>query len=198
MRAAGRRKLDAPTRRETILAAALPEFASAAYGRTRVADIAAKVGVTEPVVFQNFGTKADLFAAVLARAADEVATHLQALGSRSATALDALSSLLAHQHQDQMHSKGALGAIFVEAAGNPLPSIHDAAHRAHERTVQALAGLIGRGQDEGSIRKDVEATALGGLLLPQIHARQFRRPTAETSPLLERDLRDAILQVLSP
>jgi AcrR family transcriptional regulator len=33
--------------------------------RTKTAEIAARVGVREPVIFQNFGTKAELFAAVL-------------------------------------------------------------------------------------------------------------------------------------
>ena len=40
-------------------------FAEAGYRAGKVSDVAARVGVTEPVIFQNFGSKAALFAAVL-------------------------------------------------------------------------------------------------------------------------------------
>jgi AcrR family transcriptional regulator len=44
-----------------------------------VSEVAARVGVTEPVIFQNFGSKAALFAAVIERAAAEVRAALDAL-----------------------------------------------------------------------------------------------------------------------
>ena len=62
-----RRRLAAADRRATILDAAIPIFATAGYEQTRMSDVAACVGVTEPVIFQNFGTKAELFAAALDR-----------------------------------------------------------------------------------------------------------------------------------
>jgi len=196
--ATSRRKLSAAARRESILAAAIPEFAAAGYDRTRVSDIAARVGVTEPVVFQNFGTKSDLFVAVLERVADEVTRYLAVLGEQSPTVAESLSRLLAHEHQDRLHSSGGLGMIFVEAANNPEPPIREAGHRAHTRTVQAIAELLRRGQAEGSIRDDVDAATLGWLVLSQIHARQFRRAHTTTSPALEQAILEALLAVLRP
>ena len=196
--ATSRRRLSAAARRESILAAAIPEFATAGYERTRVSDIAAKVGVTEPVVFQNFGTKADLFVAVLGRVADEVTKHLAVLGEQSPTVADLLARLLAYAHQDRMHSSGGLGMIFLEAANNPAPPVRKARHRAHQRTVQAVAELLRRGQAEGSIRDDVDAVTLGWLVLSQIHARQFRRAHTSTSPAVEQAMLAALLAVLRP
>ena len=196
--ATGRRRLEAAARRESILAAAIPEFAAAGYERTRVADIAAKVGVTEPVVFQNFGTKAGLFVAVLDRAADEVITYLSRLGERSANIAELLSALLAHAHQDRMHRSGGLGMIFAEAGTNSEPSIRKAGRRAHSRTVQALGALLRQGQAEGSIRNDFDAVTLGWLVLSQIHARQFRRAHSETSTTLENAVLGALLAVMRP
>src|SRR5262245_59836548 len=66
-----RRRLAAAARRTSILDAAIPDFASLGYEQTRVSDVAARVGVTEPVIFQNFGTKAELFAAALDRVSEE-------------------------------------------------------------------------------------------------------------------------------
>jgi AcrR family transcriptional regulator len=196
--ATSRRRLSAAARRETVLAAAIPEFAAAGYERTRISDIAAKVGVTEPVVFQNFGTKADLFVAVLERVADEVTKYLAVLGEQSPTVRDLLARLLAHAHQDRMHSRGGLGMIFLEAANNPEPPVRKAGHRAHTRTVLAVAELLRRGQAEGSIRDDVDALTLGWLVLSQIHARQFRRAHTSTSPAVEQAMLEALLAVLRP
>jgi AcrR family transcriptional regulator len=193
-----RKRLGAAARRETILAAAIPEFAAAGYDRTRISDIAVKVGVTEPVVFQNFGSKSGLFVAVLERMSDDVVRYLAVLGEHSPDVAELLTTLLAHEHQDQMHGPGAFGTVFAEAANSPESSICKAGRRAHARTVQAVVELLFRGQHEGSIRDDVEATTLGWLLLSQIHARQFRRAHSETSPTMERAFLEALLVSIRP
>ena len=199
MAGTGRRKrLDAAARRETILTAAIPEFAEAGYDRTRVSDIAAQVGVTEPVVFQNFGTKSGLFVAVLDRVSEEVVRSLAVLDEQSSDVAELLSVLLAHELQDQIHSRSGLGLMFVEAANNVDASIREAGRRAHTRTLQAVAELLRRGQTEGSIRDDVDAVTLGWLVLSQIHARQFRRAHTDTSPTLEHAMLDALLAALRP
>ena len=195
----GRRKrLDAAARRETILTAAIPEFAETGYDRTRVSDIAAQVGVTEPVVFQNFGTKSGLFVAVLDRVSEEVVRYLAVLDEQSSDVAELLSVLMAHELQDRIHSRGGLGMIFVEAAKNVDASIREAGRRAHTRTVQAVAELLRRGQTEGSIRDDVDAVTLGWLVLSQIHARQFRRAHSDTSPTLEHAMLHALLAAVRP
>ena len=91
-KAPGRTRLPAAERRETILRAAAEVFAEAGYRAGKVSDVAARVGVTEPVIFQNFGSKAALFAAVLERAAAEVRASLDALAAGFGSA----SGLLAH------------------------------------------------------------------------------------------------------
>jgi hypothetical protein len=68
-----RKRLNSATRRETILYAAVSLFASLSCEQTLMADVAARVGMTETRDFQNFGTKTDPFAAPgkrLGRASD--------------------------------------------------------------------------------------------------------------------------------
>src|SRR5215471_9276009 len=91
-RAPRRVRLPAAERRAAILRAAAVVFAEAGYRAARVADVAARVGVTEPVVFQNFGSKAALFAAVVERAAAEARDSLDEL----AAGTDPVHGLLAH------------------------------------------------------------------------------------------------------
>src|ERR1700726_4056502 len=78
---AQRTRLSAAERRETILRAAAEVFAESGYRSAKVSDVAARVGVTEPVIFQNFGSKAALFAAVVQRAAAEVSASLDDLAA---------------------------------------------------------------------------------------------------------------------
>jgi AcrR family transcriptional regulator len=193
-----RQRLQAGARKESILAVAIPEFANSGYERTRVSDIAIKVGVTEPVVFQNFGTKSGLFIAALDRAAREVVNDLSVLRERSPDVPQLLAALLSHEHLDRIHSRGGLGMMFAEAADNSEPSIRKAGRQAHTHTVHAVAELLRHGQADGSIRKDVDAVTLAGLVLSQIHARQFRHAHTDTSPTLERAMLTALLDVLRP
>src|SRR5881394_1051905 len=87
-----RTRLSAAQRRESILAAAVEVFSAAGYRAGKVSDVAALVGVSEPVIFQNFGSKAALFAAVV----DRVAGHVQAELDRLASQPGSAAGLLAH------------------------------------------------------------------------------------------------------
>jgi AcrR family transcriptional regulator len=61
----GPRRLPSPERRAAILRAALPRFAAGGYSGTTTRDLARAAGVTEPVLYRHFPSKADLFAEVL-------------------------------------------------------------------------------------------------------------------------------------
>ncbi|MDO8106285.1 helix-turn-helix domain-containing protein [Isoptericola sp. b441] len=70
-------------RRATLLAAARDVFAQAGYPAASVADVAALAGVSEPLVFRYFPTKAELHAAVLR-------SWAQDLGARQDAAVSAV------------------------------------------------------------------------------------------------------------
>jgi AcrR family transcriptional regulator len=193
-----RRRLDAAARRETILDAAIPLFASAGYEQTRMSDVAERVGVTEPVIFQNFGTKAELFAAALERAADDAVSHLNAMAEEHANVHDWLGHLLSAEHLDRLHTEPMFGVFFAIAHRHQVEaSIAGALHRCVTRVAEAVAGILRRGQTERSIRDDTSPDTLAWLVVSLIQARQFRRThTAEPSPALEHDLVAAILDVV--
>lgn len=195
----GRKRLDATARRETILAAAIPAFAEAGYDQTRIADIAARVGVSEPVVFQNFGTKADLFAAVLDRAAANFAHHLEAAAAEEDDVLVLLSRLMNPERLDRMHSAGNLGDLLTGGTARNEERIREGARRAVTRLADAVSKLLARGQREGSVRADVEPSALAWMVLSLVQAREFRRAhTTAPSPVLEQALLTAVLDTLRP
>ena len=195
-----RKRLNGAERRATILDAAIPLFARLGYEQTRMADVAAQVGVTEPVIFQNFGTKADLFAAALEWIADDASRYVCDLAVQHTSVDGWLSHLLAAEHLDHLHTAPMFGVLFADAHRVQLePAVHAALHRSVSRAAEAIAGILRRGQVEGSIRDDASPDALAWLVVSLIQARQFRRThTAELAAALERDLTEGVLDTIRP
>jgi AcrR family transcriptional regulator len=192
-----RRRLTAAARRESILDAAMPVFATVGYEQTRMSDVAARVGVTEPVIFQNFGTKAELFAAALERVAEQAGAHLDGLASEYQDVNEWLRHLLATDHLDQLHTAPMFGVLFQDAHRLQFePQVSDALQHTTARVAKAIADILRRGQTERSIRRDVPPLSLAWLVVSLIQARQFRRRFAPEQPPtgLEDDLLAHVLE----
>jgi AcrR family transcriptional regulator len=78
--------------------------------------VAARVGVSEPVIFQHFGSKAALYAAVLDRVAGQIRAELQALVEHHGSACDLLAHALDPSHGTRLHGPGSHGVLFADAA----------------------------------------------------------------------------------
>ena len=195
-----RRRLAAPARRASILEVAIPLFATAGYEQTRVSDIAARVGVTEPVVFQNFGTKAELFAAALEHASQQAAAYLVAMSDEHPSVYAWLARLLAAEHLDHLHTAPMFGVLFADAHRLQfVPEVSAALHRGMAEVADALKDILQRGQTEASIRPDIPPLALAWLVVSQIQARQFRRSfSPESSAKLESDFLHQVLLSFVP
>lgn len=185
-----RRRLPAAERRETILRVAAEVFAQDGYRAAKVSDVAARVGVSEPVIFQNFGSKAALFAAVVERAADEVKASLDDL----AAGFGSPSGLLAHvltggahghpghatagpeaRHAGAEHTAVAYGVLFADAATLAAePELTGPARDAIRAIATHLTGLVQHAQADGSIRPDADPGAAAWLLLSVLSARRLR------------------------
>jgi AcrR family transcriptional regulator len=85
-------RMSAAERREQILAAALEEFARAGLDGTSTEDIARRAGISQPYLFRLFGTKKELFIAMVERCmADTLTTFVDAAaGTRGVEALHAM------------------------------------------------------------------------------------------------------------
>jgi AcrR family transcriptional regulator len=175
-----RARLPAAERRESILRAAAEVFAESGYRAGKVSDVAARVGVTEPVVFQNFGSKAALFAAVLDRAAAEVRAHLDELSADHGSASGLLAHVLtrpAHQRPGQAgtHAGAAYGVLFADAAALAAePALAEPARNAFRTVAAHLADLIQHAQADGGVRADIDPQAAAWLLLSVLSARGLR------------------------
>jgi AcrR family transcriptional regulator len=171
-----RSRLAAADRRASIVAAAGELFAELGYQRCRVSDVAARLGITEPVAFQNFGSKAGLYAAVLNDAADTMVAELhRLLDDDGASVLAVLGEILAPGHLERIHAQGSPGALFADAVAlTTEPGIEEAARRGMRKVADALADLVRRGQAQGEISADVDPAAAAWGMLSLIASHRFR------------------------
>lgn len=175
-----RKRLPAAERRETILRAAAEVFAASGYRAAKVSDVATRVGVTEPVVFQNFGSKAALFAAVIERAAADVRSALDAVpapsGGQAAGLLAHVLAAGAHGHAPDHGGLPDAGAgyavLFSDATELATDPEAAAPARAALRAVAAhLADLI---RHDGSAPPGTDPEAAAWLLLSVLATRRLR------------------------
>jgi AcrR family transcriptional regulator len=104
MSAATSRKSQA-VRREEILEAAVDEFAEHGYHGASTEGIARRAGISQPYVFRLFGTKQELFKAVVSRCFRETLEMFQraAEGKRGEQALEAMGNAYVERlHVDRM------------------------------------------------------------------------------------------------
>jgi AcrR family transcriptional regulator len=75
--------MSADERRELVLDAAMREFAVSGLHGTSAEAIAARAGISQPYLFRLFGTKRELFIAVVNRAFDQILAALTEAAERS-------------------------------------------------------------------------------------------------------------------
>ena len=199
-----RTRLTAEQRRESILDAATEVFAAAGYRAAKVSDVAARIGVSEPVIFQNFGSKEALYAAVLDRAAHGILAELHALAGQHGSAADLLAHVLSPRrdsgpHGPGPHGPGAHGALLADAATLLAdPGLTEAAKGTARILAGHLADLLRRGQADGSIRAGADPEAAAWMLLSVLSARPWRAAVMPGPGRLEGDVADLALQALVP
>nr|BFE50709.1 hypothetical protein GCM10017745_41360 [Saccharothrix mutabilis subsp. capreolus] len=147
----GRTRMTAEERRESILAAATKVFAQTGYLRGKTSAVAREVGVSEPVVFQNFGTKATLFAAVVERAADHVCRVVERMTDSAVPVTSLLELILDPDHLERVHSAGSVGAIIADASSiTDVPEVEAAARTSTRRFATALTACWSAAGPPGS------------------------------------------------
>src|SRR5215831_17192087 len=109
----------AEERREAVLQAALEEFAAHGLSGASTEAIAAKAGISQPYVFRLFGTKKELFKAVISRCFRETLELFQraAEGKRGQEALEAMGDAYVGQlTADSTHLKLQMQAYAASEA----------------------------------------------------------------------------------
>ena len=114
------RRITGDQRRELIALAAGRLFAATGYAGTRMEDVAAAAEVTKPIVYRHFGSKKELYLALLARHEADLPTFFEGWdpdpghGSGEATARGILEHWLDHVRANA----NAWAMLFRDSSGD--------------------------------------------------------------------------------
>jgi AcrR family transcriptional regulator len=193
-----RSRLSATERRASIVAAATQVFSETGYQRGTMSEVARRVGVSEPVIFQNFGSKAAVFAAVLDQAAEQVSAAMRERAAANRSVGAWLAELLAPEHLHRLHAPGTHGVLFADTmAHTTQPQVKEAIRRAHRTVARTLADLLARGQADGSVRPDLDPRTAAWWLLSFLASQGFRSAAMPDRSRLEAQLGTMTLQALT-
>lgn len=198
-RPAPRARLSPAERRASILTAATEVFGRVGYQKAKMSDVAAAVGVTEPVVFQNFGTKAGLYVAVIEQAGRQAHEAFTRRTSWHGTGVrGALEEILSPTRIEAMHGGAGYGVLFADAMGLTAdPEIGAAARQAVGAAAEALAALVDEGRRAGELRSDLDPQAASWSILSLMASYRFRVAVMPDRPELARGVSALLLRSLT-
>jgi len=136
MAAAPRQLLDRAARRETILQGAAGAFAEKGFAATSMEDVAAAAGITKLIVYRHFGSKGELYDAVLERVSERGRQVFIAGLQAGRPATGALRSMLTVAREDP----AGFALLWNHAAREPQFAEHAASIRS--RGVDAADALL--------------------------------------------------------
>jgi AcrR family transcriptional regulator len=179
--------------RNEILEVATREFAAHGYAGARVDDMAELMRTTKRMIYYYFGSKEQLFIAVLERAYTAIRhaeREVDVDGLDPASAIRRLAELTFDHHESHPE--------FIRLVS--IENIHRAEHMAKSPAIaelgspaiDLLAGILERGRAEGLFRADVDAVDLHMMISAFCVFRVANRHTFGT--LFERDLTDPELR----
>src|SRR5215211_4208229 len=113
-----RRRLQRAERRRVIEDVAAELFAEGGYGETRLKDIAAAAGVTKQLLYQHFGSKKELYLALLARHRDGLLGRLAVGMSRPAPLAKRIQRTTEEWFGYFEENPAAPAILFREAVGD--------------------------------------------------------------------------------
>lgn len=160
MAVAARRERERTARREAILDAAQDLIASEGYHGLRMDGVADAVELSKGTLYLYFENKDALCAAVATRLIDRFLPRLQAALDDADSGLDAVRALL-HTYYDftQENSHHFRFAVDWLSAGERMDDSTEAFQTYRSRVghmLSLVAMSLQRGQDDGSIRRDVD------------------------------------------
>jgi AcrR family transcriptional regulator len=151
--------------REVVLDAARRVFLARGYAGATLEAIAEEAGFSKGVVYSQFGSKADLFLALLERRIDERAAHNEHL-AETVDGLGAITELLRVARRDNEAELGwsqLLVEFRIVASRDPVLQARYSA--AHARTIDRLAGVLTRVHERAGVPLAAPARAMAEFVL---------------------------------
>ncbi len=157
-------RLPRSERRESLLSAAREVFVESGYHAAAMDDIAARAGVTKPVLYQHFGSKRDLYLAVLDNGAEQ---FLEAVGKALKSTennRDRVTATINAYLKFITHDDEAYRLVFQSDLVN-APDVRERVHRVNVLSAELVSDVIAT--DTGLSRSEAMLLAYGLLGLAE-------------------------------
>jgi TetR/AcrR family acrAB operon transcriptional repressor len=155
-----RTKEEAEITRQNLLATALRVFSRQGYADTRLEDIAAEAQVTRGAIYHHFGSKADLYNAMVTEASGRAIGVLENAIKAGKNTLDVLKrvfiDLLVYAHDDPEFRAINELVLFKTGSAPELQEGFQYKIAGNRQMVDFFAGKVQAGIDTGEIRSDVD------------------------------------------
>ncbi len=159
-------RMKATDRRRQLLEASVKCFADHGYQGTTTAQLAKAAGISEPVLYQHFASKHDLFVAMLGQVGKEVLHEWRKAIAPLKMPLDQLRVLLRlNPAIADPRGKQLYRVIFAAQVEFNEPEIQAALRAHYQQYAQFLIKVIHRAQRADQVRRDVSAVGLAWQLI---------------------------------
>ena len=157
-------------RREEIIGAALTLMANQGVKSMTMDRIARLVGIVPSAVYRHFDSKSEIIAAVLTMIVDRMQQNVREVAKENSNSLIAFRKLLMRQIKLVKEFIVVPHILFSEEVYSENPSLKEKLHDLINNFLTTLGELVKKGQDQGTIRADLEpfrvATMFLGLFQP--------------------------------
>lgn len=162
-----RKRMNKDDRRVQLMDAAAALFAKSSYGQVTTAELAKAAGVTEPVIYQHFRTKLDLYVAVLRRSREMTLEHYALLESKVPSPLLKLIAVV-RSHGNIMRDNEPYFRLHLRAlATSEMPRVKQVLRENYLSYNKYFADLIRRAQQQGEVHKAVDADETAWFIMSQ-------------------------------
>ncbi len=171
------RRMKATDRRRHLIEAAVACFAEHGYQGTTTAKLAKAAAVSEPVLYQHFKSKQELFVCLVEEIGKEVIRNWRRAIAPLNSPMDQLRLLfrlnpaITDKHTSQLYQ-----VIFMAQTEIGDPAVLAALQAHYEQYARFLGNLIKRAQRAGQVRRDVPAHGLAWQLVHAAIGFAFIKP----------------------
>jgi TetR/AcrR family acrAB operon transcriptional repressor len=154
-----RTKEEAAQTRQDLLEAALTIFSQQGYTAARLEDIAEAAGVTRGAIYHHFGSKADLFQALVEDASALGSNVVQNAIAEGGTFVEITRRVLVrtmHLLEDNRRFREVMALTLFKTGGSPeLDAFTQQRHEQARTQVEQIAGFFRSGIEQGALRSDL-------------------------------------------
>lgn len=159
-----RTKEDAEQTRQDLLDAALTIFSQKGYTATRLEDIAKAAGVTRGAIYHHFGSKSDLFLALLEEATAVGNSAIDQAVSEGGTFVEVLSRILVYTFNLLEDDRRFSEVVALQLTTPDVEALDQRRYDEAQELVQSISGFFRVIIEQGELRPGLD---------PEIAARAF-------------------------